>query len=289
MGFWGSIGSAIGSAISSVGRAISSGISAVGRGLSSFASAAVGIVGSLASKAANFIGMVSTLPLGPLGPVLGPIVGQLIVRVAVKAIVALAKSLGIIKEKDKPEEIGYRIEEAQQHEDWKRQEDFKSFSDYYAYLKQQIPDDKIDLKRLEENRNRYVLLGLMELTRGLEENFQIDIPESFLFEIGRGRMELNEIRSFIEAFKSLEYGSVLASEYLKGQLSRDESRQIETALLNGMKKYYPLKSDDELYERLGVMRAASRNDEKLLDVYEDKLTKENFERIEKAGKIPEDL
>ncbi len=281
MGFWSSLGSALSSVVSSVASGISRGFSALGSALSSFASSAVGIVGKIASKAASFMGLLTTLPLGPLGPILGPIIGQLILKVVAKGIEYLAKKLGIIKEKDEVEEVGYRVDEAQQHDDWKKQEDFKTFEEYYDYLKKQIPDEQIDYAKIKENRNRYMVIGTMELTKGVEEVKGIKLPEDFLFEIGRSRMETNEIQAIVEAFKGLGYGSVMISDYFKGKLSREESKHVESALLTNMKKYYPTKDDDALYERLGVMRMASRSDNKLQDIYDDKLTKENMERIAK--------
>lgn len=281
MGFWSSLGSALSSVVSSVASGISRGFSALGSALSSFASSAVGIVGKIASKAASFMGLLTTLPLGPLGPILGPIIGQLILKVVAKGIEYLAKKLGIIKEKDEVEEVGYRVDEAQQHDDWKKQEDFKTFEEYYDYLKKQIPDEQIDYAKIKENRNRYMVIGTMELTKGVEEVKGIKLPEDFLFEIGRSRMETNEIQAIVEAFKELGYGSVMISDYFKGKLSREESKHVESALLTNMKKYYPTKDDDALYERLGVMRMASRSDNKLQDIYDDKLTKENMERIAK--------
>ena len=281
MGFWSSLGSALSSVVSSVASGISRGFSALGSALSSFASSAVGIVGKIASKAASFMGLLTTLPLGPLGPILGPIIGQLILKVVAKGIEYLAKKLGIIKEKDEVEEVGYRVDEAQQHDDWKKQEDFKTFEEYYDYLKKQIPDEQIDYAKIKENRNRYMVIGTMELTKGVEEVKGIKLPEDFLFEIGRSRMETNEIQAIVEAFKGLGYGSVMISDYFKGKLSREENKRVESALLTNMKKYYPTKDDDALYERLGVMRMASRSDNKLQDIYDDKLTKENMEKIAK--------
>ena len=285
MGFWG----AIGSAISGVCSAACSAISRVGSALTSFASKAIGIVGNLATKAAGFIGMVATLPLGPLGPIAGAILQQLVIHLASKAIEYLAKKLGIIEERDKVEEVGYRVEEAQEHDDWKRQEDFKSFEEYYAYLKEQIPDDKIDRKKLAANRTEYTVLGMMELTNGLENRMGIKMPEEFLFEIGRSRMEPNEILAIVDAFKFMGSDTVFISDYLKGKLTREENIKIEDALLVSLRKYYPDKDDDYFYERLGVMRMASRDDMKLAEVYEDKLTDENIKRIEREGKISEDL
>ena len=289
MGWFSSFCSGVSSFVSGIYSAASSAIKSVGSALTSFANKAIGIVGSLATKAANFVGMVSILPLGPLGPILGPIIQQVMIHLVSKAIEHLAKKLGIIEERDKVEEVGYRVEEAQEHDDWKRQEDFKSFEEYYAYLKEQIPDDKIDRKKLAVNRTEYTILGMMELTNGLENRMEIKMPEEFLFEIGRSRMEPNEILAIVDAFKFLGSDTVYISDYLKGKLTRAENIRIEDALLVSLRKYYPDKDDDYLYERLGVMRMASRDDMKLAEVYEDKLTDENIKRIEREGKIPENL
>lgn len=279
----------VGGIVGGICRAACSVVKTVGSALTSFASKAIGIVGSLATKAAGFIGMVATLPLGPLGPIAGAILQQIMIHLVSKAIEYLAKKLGIIEERDKVEEVGYRVEEAQEHDDWKRQEDFKSFEEYYAYLKEQIPDDKIDRKKLAANRTEYTVLGMMELTNGLENRMEIKMPEEFLFEIGRSRMEPNEILAIVDAFKFLGSDTVFISDYLKGKLTREENIKIEDALLVSLRKYYPDKDDDYFYERLGVMRMASRDDMKLAEVYEDKLTDESLKRIEHEGKISEDL
>ena len=284
MGFLNSLGSAIGSGLKAVAGGISRGISTLGSTLSSFASGALGVVGQLFTKAASFVGLVSSLPLGPLGPVLGPIIGQLIMKVVAKGIEYLAKKLGIIKDKDEVEEVGYRIEEAQQHEDWKKQEEFGSFEEYYEYLKQQIPNNQIEYEKIKENRNRYMVLGTMELTRGIEDKMQIKMPEDFLFEIGRNRMEISEIQAIIDAFKELGYGSVMVSDFLKGKMSRDESLRVKDALITNMKKYYPNKDEDTLNERLGAMRMISRDDSRLEDIYEDKLTKDKLDKLEKLSR-----
>lgn len=289
MGFWSSVCSAVGSVVSGVCSAACSVVKTVGSALTTFASKAIGIVGSLATKAAGFIGMVATLPLGPLGPIAGAILQKIMIHLVSKTIEYLAKKLGIIEERDKVEEVGYRVEEAQEHDDWKRQEDFKSFEEYYAYLKEQIPDDKIDRKKLAANRTEYTVLGMMELTNGLENRMEIKMPEEFLFEIGRSRMESNEILAIVDAFKFLGSDTIFISDYLKGKLTREENIKIEDALLVSLRKYYPDKDDDYFYERLGVMRMASRDDMKLAEVYEDKLTDENLKRIEHDGKISEDL
>ena len=285
MGFLDIIGSALSAAAGSIGKVLGS----VGGALASFASRAVGVVGQIASKAGAFMNLLSSLPLGPLGSVIGTIIEQIALKVIAMSIEYLAKKLGIIDAEEKSEEVGYRVEEAQEHENWKKQEDFPSFEEYYAYLKDQIPDAEIDYAKLKENRERYRVLGTMELTHGLEERMEIKLPEEFLFEIGRSRMEGVEVQAIVEAFKRLGYESVNLSDYLQGKLERKESKQIEKALLSSMKKYYPDKAEDALYERLGVMRMASRDDAKLFDVYEDKFTEENRKKIEANPNAIEDL
>ena len=289
MGFLSSLVSGIGSVLEVAARGIGSALSSVGSALASFASSAVGIVGQIAAKASAFVGLLAKLPLGPLGPVIGPIVAQVALKVVAKGIEYFSKKLSIIGREENTEEVGYRVEEAQQHEDWAKQEEFPSFEEYYAYIKAQIPDKEIDYAKLKENRDRYMVLGTMALTKGLEEHMDIALPKEFLFEIGRSRMEGPEIQAVVEAFKTLGYESVNLTGYLKGKLPREESKQIEDALLTNMKKYYPDRDEDALHERLGTMRAASRDDKKLESVYKDKLTKENLEKIAANPKSIEDL
>lgn len=285
MGFLSSIISGVSSALRVVASGIGSALGGGGRALAELSGSAVGILGQLASKASAFVELLTGLQKGPLGPVIGPIVEQLVFKVVIKGIEYLAKKMGIIEEEEKAEEVGYRVEEAEEHEDWMRQENFPSFEEYYAYLKNQIPDTEIDYAKLKENRDRYMALGTMELTKGLEERIGIALPEEFLFEIGRSRMEGAEIQAVAEAYKTLGYDSVHFSSYLQGRLEREESRQIEEALLSSMKKYYPNKDEDMLHERLGMMRAASRDDTALADVYQDKLTKEHLEQIAENPEI----
>ena len=285
MGFLSSIISGVSSVLGVVASGIGSALGGVGRALAELSGKAVGILGQLASKASAFVELLTGLQKGPLGPVIGPIMEQLVFKVVIKGIEYLAKKMGIIEEDGKAEEVGYRVEEAEEHEDWMRQENFPSFEEYYAYLKKQIPDTEIDYAKLKENRDRYMALGTMELTKGLEERIGIALPEEFLFEIGRSRMEGAEIQAVAEAYKTLGYDSVHFSSYLQGRLEREESRQIEEALLSSMKKYYPNKDEDMLHERLGMMRAASRDDTVLADVYQDKLTKEHLEQIAENPEI----
>lgn len=260
--FISSVCSGIGSAVGSIARGISSAISSTSRFISSFIGTAISAAGKIiGGKAGGLLNLAGSIITGPLGPILGPIVTQLVIKAVTKAIVFLAKELGVIQEKDKAEEVGYRLEEANKHDDWKKQEDFASFREYYQYLKEQIPDEQIDVEKLSKNKLQYEVLGAVALTKGLEECYSIKMPESFLFEIGRSRMETNEIKAIVEAYKFLGFSSVQLSSYLKGNLSPVESKRIFEAIIESMKKYYPMKSDKEIVERLNIMRINSKNDE----------------------------
>jgi len=281
MGFW----SGIGRVCSFICSGISHAVSSVCSGLSNFASKAISSVGKfLADKAGAFLGLVAGLSLGPLGPVLGPVIGQLVWKVAEKVIVFLAKKLGVIKEKDTPEEIGYRLEEANEHEDWKKQEEFDSFEEYYEYLKIQIPDESINYAKLknEEDKKRYAAMGMMALTKGCEEHMGIQLPADFLFEVGKSRMEPSEVQAFADAFKNLGYGSVNVRDYFDGKLSPEKAQEMTDMLVETMQKYYPTKSEDAIYSRIGVMNAVSRDDTLLKGQY-----LKEMQELEKTGVLPD--
>jgi hypothetical protein len=269
--------------VSSVASGIGSAIRGVGSALSSFAgkalSAAIGIVAKGGSVLA---GLVGTLSLGPLGPVLGPIIGALVLKVISKVITIIGKKLGIIKEKDRPEEIGYRLEEADEHEDWKRREDFASFEEYNEYLKKQIPEDKVDYNKLKENEDRYTMLGTMAISKGCEEKLDIRLSPEFLFEAGKSRMEPSEIQAFADAFKAAGFDSIAASDYFHGRLSGAKTKEVKNLLLDAMKRYYPMKSENDLQHRLATMKAVSKDDNLLKEQY-----KEEIEKINETGQMPD--
>lgn len=274
MGFWSSICSGISSLASgAVGIVKSVGSAAIG-----FAKTACTALGQLVGgKAGAFMSLVGGIVSGPLGPILGPIIGKLIIKVVVKTIEALAKLLGIIKEDDKTEELGYRIEEANKEENknWKQKEDFDSMAEYYAYLKEQIPDDKINYAKLKNNRDYYAVLGMAAETAGIEEELRIALPPAFLFEAGRSRMQPEEIRAFADAFRTLGYASIEVMDYFKGKMAPGEAKRITEAIIESLKTYCKDKTEGEFYARLGQMQAIARDDNKLKDVYKEELVEIN--------------
>lgn len=274
---------AVGSWIATCASGIGAAISSAGSALTAFAGTAVSAIGGyLGTKGAAFMKLVEGLANGPLGAKLGPVIGRLGEIAVVRGVDILAKKLGLIDEEEQPEELGYRIEEADQHPDWQQQEHFSSLAEYYAYLAKQVPKENFDSAKLQDNREYYAVLGMAAETHALEENLKISIPETFLFEIGKSRMTPQEIRSFIEVFSLLGYGTVAVSDYLQGKLEPGEAKRITEAIIQSLRAYCPEKSENELYVRLGEMREAARDDKKLVHIYKAELAD-----MESTRSVPE--
>jgi len=295
MGFWGSVGSFFSGVASGIGR--------IASGISSVVSGAISTLGNLASKviptflsgiagkALGFLKVVNGIMTGPLGPILGPIIVDLLVKAIVKVISKIAEENEVVEKNERPEEIGYRLEEADKHEDWKRRDEFKSFKEYYAYLKEQIPAEEIDTGRIKENFGTYSVLGMQAEVNALEEKLNLRIPKTTLIEIGRSAMEIKEVQAFIKTFDELGYKNLSISEYLKGTLPAGELERITAALLDSMKLYFPEKTEQTLLTRLNEMRKASNDDKVLLSVYKDDLQEEYGAELQQAkqrGELPKD-
>ena len=287
-----SVGSAISTGIRAVGSAISTAVSSVGSALSTLAANAGPFLGSLASKAAGFLGAAAKIMSGPLGGILGPIIVQLAIKVITKVIDNLAKESGVVEKDDKAEEIGYRLEEAEQHEEWKKREDFSSFKEYNAYLKEQIKEEDIDYDKLKEKNDYYSLLGTQAELRALEEKYGMRIPVMTMMEIGRSAMEVDEVKAFIQAFKNLGYKDLAISEYLQGRLPAGELERITSALLDALKVYFPKATDQELNMRVSTMQRASRDDKFMINVYHNELQEnygEDIANLRQSGELGKDL
>ena len=299
MGFF----SAIGSALSSVGSFISSGIRSVASGISSAVSGAISalgnfagkaistFIGAVASKAAGFLKVASGIMTGPLGPILGPIVVDLLVKLVVKVISKIAEENEVVEKNERPEEIGYRLEEADKHEDWKRRDEFKSFKEYYAYLKEQIPAEEIDRDNLQKNFGTYSVLGMQAEVQAIEEKIGLRIPKATLVEVGRSAMEFKEVQAFIRAFDALGYKNLNISEYLKGTLPAGELERITAAVLDALKFYFPEKTERDLLPRLNEMRRASEDDKVLLSVYKEDVQAEygaELQAARQSGELPKE-
>ena len=252
--------SSIGSAISSVGRAIGGALSSVGGAIGRVFGAAGGMLGAIGTKALGLFGSLSAIVAGPLGPILGPVIIQIVIEVAARTIGKIAHKLGIIDKDEKVEEVGYRMEAAALHEEWKTPEDFANMRDYYRYLKEMIPDEELDQQKIRENRLYYLGVGTAALTQGLEKQVEIVLPEDFVVEIGRNDMREAEIRAVIQAFKSLGRVSVDLHQFLRGVLPGKDLESITKALVDSYQKIYPEQTEEAVFERINEWRRNSRDD-----------------------------
>ena len=261
---FGFIGSLIGGAISLAGSALSAIGSAIGGALKGAVSLCKSL-GNLASL--KVLGPLVSIASGILGP-LGPIVAELIIRKMIE--VGLKLLLGT--DKEKADEMGYRLEEADKHADWKKSSDFDSFKEYYEYLKQQIPDEEIDREKLKKDKYYYESVAIDKMADETGKKYGIKVEPEFFIEIGRSAMEEKEVEAIIAAYKSLGYDRVALSDYFKGKLSPAENQKIRDALFVTLKNAYPQKSDADLRSRLSIMRRCSNDDKFMAEhSYDDAL------------------
>lgn len=262
---FGFIGSIIGGAISLAGSALSAIGSAIGGALKGAVSLCKSL-GNLASL--KVLGPLVSIASGILGPVLGPIVADLVIR----KIIEVALKLVLGTDKEKADEMGYRLEEADKHADWKKSSDFDSFKEYYEYLKQQIPDEEIDREKLKKDKYYYESVAIDKMADETGKKYGIKVEPEFFVEIGRSLMEEKEVEAIIAAYKSLGYDRVALSDYFKGKLSPAENQKIRDALFVTLKNAYPQKSDADLRSRLSIMRRCSNDDKFMAEhSYDDAL------------------
>lgn len=278
--FFGGIGRALTGAVKTVGRCVGSVLSTAGRALARVAGAIGGNLGKIFGAAVRVIGAVAAIAVGPLGPVLGPIVAQIIIEAAAKVIAKIAKSLGIIEEDDKVEEIGYRLEEAcaideqgqLKHPEWKRLEDFDNLHDYYAYLKVMIPDEAIDYGKLKQNRIRYTTVGAAALTDSWGKVAGIEIPDDFVVAIGRADLKQGEVQAVVNAFKSLGFTSVRFNDFLLAKgMAPDKINDLRDAIIAAYQEIYPDKTGDDIRMRIHEWRQAARDDTAVYNTYKDRV------------------
>lgn len=293
-----SIASSIGSAISSCASAIGSAISGISKvagnilggivtGISSLGRMAAGAIGGffkgIATAAAGVLSNVVSVALCTLGPVLGPILGPIFVELAIKFVAGVISSLAeetqVVEPGEKPEEIGYRLEEADKHQDWKKRENFGSFKEYYAYLKEQIPE--VEEQKVQANHLAYTTLGMEAELQAISEKADIYIDNNVILMAMRAKMQSPEVHAFIDAFKKQGFESLDVEDYFKGKLKGTEASQLRDALLDALNLYYPQKSRSELLNRLGEIGNAMIDDKQMVHNYDKELVENHGEQLEK--------
>lgn len=257
-GFCSLVGSCISGACSAVSSFVSGAVGALGNMVSSLGGAVGKLIGACVDKLGAII---TSVCVSVLGPVLGPIVAQLIMAYIKKTVMDLAKKvLGL---DDKPEEVGYRIKEAEEHpEDFRRPEEFPSLEDYYKYLKSEI---KIDKEKLEAHKLEYEALGISTLSVAIGEKLGIELTGDFLGEIGICNLSTDEVIAITQVFRDLGYSRVALGDYLQGKIENPEDKLhirdgiIAKLIENGL-------TEDAAFERLNQMRLCSNDVNQMVDI-----------------------
>lgn len=219
-----------------------------------------GLLGTIGVNCSKFLGAAAGFMGGPLGAVVGEIVGQLVIYAATNAIAHVAKKLNLINEDDSAEEIGYRLAEANRHEDWLRAEEFQNFGEYYEYLRRQVPDDSIDRAEFANDRLYYTAIGGSALRHSVSERINMDIPVDMLIEIGRCRLDGETLKEILDRFSAANYDLRLFKDYLLGKLNTEDKAKIEGVLFDSLQAVYPEFDAEKTRNKLGELRRAASDD-----------------------------
>lgn len=224
MGFWSSVGSAIGSACSSIGSAISSTCSSV--------------VSGLASVITNSGPLISALAIAiPITGTLGKIVAALDV---------IGKILGVQEPNDKIEDIGDRVIQGQER--GISPEAYATYQEYSAAIK----SFELDPKRSGElSKEEKQIAGIMTQAWAFEEKFgtdgigiltkTIESPDYFTGD---------RLASFLDKVESI--ADVV--QYFDGKLSSNERNAVELKLIEAEKNLSPEKTNADIYKELDTYR-----------------------------------
>ena len=251
MGFFSSIVSGIGSALSAVGSAICKGVSTL---CTAIAGTSLGTaIGSVVSKMVATIG-VAFPPLEIVNAIF--IVASIVSKIA--EIIGLKK-----KGKDEPDELAMKAEKSD-----KKPEDFDSAKAYIKHLQEEIEltnEEKDQLKNMDEvKRSSYRATGVYLYTKGINEMLGFDktgmknpeligITADILADLARLSKVLFPF-DFIVYTRHLQTASLTMddfSNYLHNK-SKDASvdMKVQCAIADAMKEIDPSISETDIDRKL---------------------------------------
>lgn len=226
---------------------------------------------AIAKYAGAIIGGASTLMAGPLGPVIGMVAGEVIVYAGGKAISYVAGKLGVVREGEKAEEVGKRLDIASTHYEWKTESDFKDnggFKEYYKYLREQIPDAELNQQDIAEHRLEYSAMGIAAMQKGISEELNTVIPLDLVIAVGTCNMKGDELQAIIERFAKNGYDMELFTAFLKGELDSENQYKIGALIGEALKQIYPEMTDYDIIKRIQFICNIFKNDNNILSTYE---------------------
>lgn len=238
MGLFGSVGSAIGGALSSVGSAICSGISSV----------CSGIGGALFSGAGGIAALACSI-IRPLTTVI-EIGGAIDVLIAIVS--AIAEALGLKDKDETSEELGMKAETAD-----KKPEDFDSIEAYIEYLRNDVQIDKEKLENLsKEDKVKYAAIGTAITIKGIEEKYGIEAPGDFWKTAADLKLSGEETKQYIETFKQNGITNMKdMSDYIKGVAPESGTKPsvVSDSIMAALKQNYPELSEEELVDKFNSL------------------------------------
>lgn len=218
MGFWSTVGSFVGSAVSAVSSAMSS------------------IGSSLASSATKLLEM-----------------GAKYLEPVIQAIQSVGTMLGIIKPEENMEELGAKAMSAD-----KKPEDFDSITEYIDYLRNDVTIDTEKLKNTDSSsRLASKAVGASITSRGIEEKLGSSISMEFWKEVGQQNLTSEKITKTIEAYKKNNIDTSQYSDYMKGDMSIDDKKKNSNVLFEAYKEMNPSLSTSEIEEKIMNLKKSS--------------------------------
>lgn len=220
MGLFGSICSAIGSAISGI-------CSALGGSL--------GGIAALASALIPGVGLPEIV---------------LAVQLVCTIVSAVANALGLTED-EKPEELGMAAENAEL-----KPEDFDTTQEYIEYLRKEAKKlDKEQVANLSDfDRVKYQALGTSITIKGIEEKYGMSMPAEFWVTAKDMELKGEQVKTYLDTFKKngIEDMSDMTA-FLKGEETKSGTSTVSDSMMEALSEMYPELSKSELDDKLTEM------------------------------------
>ncbi len=268
--------SAIGSAAGAIGSFASSCISGV---VSAACSVGSSFLSGIASAAGSFVSGLATV-VGELAPAVGNLLLGLGFQFVGKVVSALAKMLGITEKEEKPDELGYRIKEAQAHKDWKQREDFDTFEDWNKYLKEKIPE--VPSEEINKNWWEYQAIGMGCIYNEINANTEMELPPEFALLIMGNKISKDDAMLILETFQKEGLKGKDIIEYFQKEWTIAATEAMREKLLDAFIEFYPDTSREELGARLDAISTSPSPDVVLKQYKEDFL-----DTVQNGGQLKE--
>jgi len=211
MGFWSGVCSLVSGAVSAVGSMVSS----IGGALASTAKMALNVAGSWFTPMINII-------------------------------TQIGKMLGILEEKDDPEDLGRRAELSD-----KKPDDFDSIQEYIQHLKNDIQIDREKMAaESDDKKMAYKAVGATITMKGINEHKGFEIPLEAWVSFAKLGLENKEkeVNALLDSFKGDKIDDFVG--YVEGNLEPDKELEVGDQLVETYKSLEPGLSEAEIEKKV---------------------------------------